>query len=87
MSCQGGYHVTPGVTRCHLVHDTVVWAAMAGPCRFAALRLCWAKRAHSADRCCAYWWNGLMLRAAVTAVRSVSFKPMLPPSGVYAGVI
>ena len=28
-----------------------------------------------------------MLRAAVTAVRGVSFKPMHPLSGVYAGVI
>ena len=41
----------------------------------AVLCLCWAKRAHSADRCCAYWWNGLMLRAAMTAVRSVSLNP------------
>ena len=28
-----------------------------------------------------------MLRAAVTAVRHVSFKPMRPLSGVHAGVI
>ena len=61
-----------------------LWLVLAD---LAVLRLYWAKQAHSADRCCAYWWNGLMLRAAVTAVRGVSFKPIHPLFGVYAGVI
>ena len=52
----------------------------------AALRLCWAKQAHSACRCCTYWWTGLVLRAVVTAVRDVSFKPIHPLSGIYGGV-
>ena len=47
----------------------------------------WAKREHSGDRCSAYWCTGLMFRAAVTAVRGVSFKPIHLPSGAYAGWI
>ena len=58
---------------------------LAGPyADLAVLRLCWANRAHSADGRSAYWWIGLMLHAAVTAVRGMSFKPIHPLSGVYA---
>ena len=77
---------------CLIVSDTVlrsddhhvVWAALAGPCRSCSFT---SGRAHSAGRCCACWWTGLMLRAAVTAVRGMSFKPIHPLSGVYAAVI
>ena len=57
-----------------------LWLALAD---LAVLRLCWATRVHSADRRCANWWTGLMLRAAVTAHRG---KPIRPLSVVYAGV-
>ena len=63
--------------------SNVVRAAMAGPCPSCSV----GQSRHSADRCWAYWWAGLMLRAAVTAVRGVSFKPIHPLSGVYVGVI
>ena len=87
------HHVMPGMTACQFVHDNVfgsddqnvVWAALLVLADF--FRLCWAKQAHSADRCCACWGTGLMLRAAVSAVRGVSFIPIHPLSGVYAGVI
>ena len=76
--------MTPCCAAMIMVSSGQFWLVLAD---LAVLRLCWAKRAHSADRCCAYWWSGLMLRAAVTAVRSVSFKPMRPLSGVCASCI
>ena len=54
-----------------------LWLVLAD---LAVLRLRWAKRAQSADRCCAYGRTGLMLRAAVAAVCGVSFKPVLRPA-------
>ena len=88
-------HIMPRMQSFHTRDDIMsfqgmsykqLWLVLAD---LAALRLCWAKQAHFADRCCACWWTGLVLRAAVTAVRGVSFKPIhpLPLSAVYAGVI
>ena len=80
MSCPEWHHVMPGITGCPIVHGNVlrsnahnvVRAALAGPCQSYR-----AKRAR---------WTGLMLRAAVTAVRGVSLKPIHSLSEVYAGV-
>ena len=84
---QSRHHVMPGMTCCHIVHDNVlcsndhnaVWAALAGPCP--------SYNFTSVSRKAGAFWTGLMLRAAVTAVRGVPFKAMHPLSGVYAGVI
>ena len=64
-----------------IVSSGQLWLVLAD---LAVLRLCWAKRAHLADLIdeAHYWWTGLMLRAAVTAVRGVSLKPINPLSEV-----
>ena len=49
---------------------SVVRAALAGLADLAAL----GKTLRSDDRCCSYWWTGPVSRAAVTAVRGVSFR-------------
>ena len=58
MTSQGRHHVMPGMTCCHIVHDTVFFAGMIVMwfgqlwlvlADLAILRLCWAKRAPSAD--------------------------------------
>ena len=51
-----------------------LWLLLA---HLAALPLCWTKRAHSDWSDVVHiGWTGLMLRAAVTAVRGVSLKPI-----------
>ena len=93
------YRFLSWMTWCHIVRDNVlcsndhnvVPAALAGQLVLALLQFCvcvgQSGRIQLIDRCCAYWWTGLMLRGAVTAVRGVSFKPIQALSGVYAGVI
>ena len=64
----------PGVKCCHIVHDNVlcsndhnvVWAALTGPCRSYSFTSVLGEAGA--------FWTGMMLRAAVTAVRGVSFN-------------
>ena len=62
MAWQGRHHVMPGMTSCHARGDMIImssgqlWLVLAD---LAVLAKAW----HSADRCCAYWWTGLMLSA------------------------
>ena len=79
MSCQGLHAVISCLTPCCA-------AMIIMSC--GQLYVCVGQSGHiQLHRCCADWWTGLMLCAAVIAVRGVSSKPIRPPSGFHAGVI
>ena len=60
-----------------------VRAALAGPCRSCSFVSVLDKAGAFSWWCCTYWWTGLMLGAAVTAVRGLSFKPIHPLSAIW----